>query len=68
MYVRSVSTKDHRNTLIPRNKFNRQQDNNTISNSAVYEIMMYENGKSSDVKESPEDVESDFDENELSQI
>ena len=48
--------------------FNRQQWNNYIINSALYEILLYGNKKISAVKESPENVEYNFYENKIYQI
>ena len=67
-YVKSTPTKDRGNDTVPRNKFNIQQENNDIVNSAVDEILLNENQKLSAAKEAPEKIESNFDENELYQI
>ena len=50
------------------NKFNRQQDNNAIVNSAVDEILSHENKKVSAQKGSHENIKPDVDESQLYQI
>ena len=40
-YVKSRPTKDRGHDTVPRNKFNIQQENNSIVNSAVDEILLY---------------------------
>ena len=42
-YVKSRPTKDREHNPIPRNKFNRQKDNNAVVNSEVDEILLQEN-------------------------
>ena len=44
-YAKSEPTKDCRNDPSNRNKFNRQQDNDTIVNHAVDERLLKENNK-----------------------
>ena len=63
-YVKIIPTKDHGHDLVPRNKFNKHQENNTIRISAVDEILLNENQKVSAAKESAENIESDFDDKE----
>ena len=53
------------NHPVPRDKFNRQQENNVIVNNVVDEILPRENEKLSVMKEAHENVESDFDDNKL---
>ena len=53
---------------LPKNKFNRQKENNAIFNSAVYEILMHENQKVSAEKEAHKNIQSEFDENNIYQI
>ena len=45
--------------------FIRQQENNTILNSAVDEIFLHENQKVSTMRKEPENVKSDFDDSKL---
>ena len=58
-YVKGKPTKNRGNHTVPRNKFNRQQENNSIVNSAVDEIMLPETKKVSATKEAPGFLESD---------
>ena len=44
-YAKSRSTKYRGHNIIPRKKFNSQQENNFIVNSEVYEILLHENQK-----------------------
>ena len=67
-YINTRPTKDHGNNPAPRNKFNRQQENNAIVNSAVDKILLQENEKVSSVREAHENIESDFDEIKIYQI
>ena len=67
-YAKGKPTKKRGNHPVPRNKFNRQKNNNSIVNSAVDEILLHENKKVSAAKEAPEFLESDNDENELYHI
>ena len=41
MYAKSRPTKDHGNDPVNRKKFNRQQENNSIVNSSVDEILLH---------------------------
>ena len=50
------------------NKFNRQQENNVIFNSAVDEILLHETKKVSAAKEAPEVFEYYYDKNKLYQV
>ena len=49
-YIKSRPTKDHGQTPVPGKKFNRQNNNNGILNSAVDEIILHENNKVSTAK------------------
>ena len=50
-YAKGKLTKDHGNNPVPRNKFNRQQENNAIVNNEVDEILLNETQKVSASKE-----------------
>ena len=50
-YAKKIPTKDRGHNTLPRNKFNRQKENNAIVNSAVDEILLHENEKVSAMKE-----------------
>ena len=67
-YVKIRPIKDRGNHPVPRNKFNRRQENNSVSISVVDEILLYETKKVSSQKEAPEFLESDFYEDKLYQI
>ena len=67
-YAKSRSTKYHGENLTNINKIKRQQENNAIVNSAMYEILLEEKQKLSAKKGSYENIESDIDGNELYQI
>ena len=67
-YAKSRPTKYHRKDPATGNKFNRHQQNNFIVNSEVDEILLQENQKLSAYKGAHENIEYDFDENELYQI
>ena len=67
-YVKIIPTRDRRHNFVPRKRFNKQQDNNVIVNNAVDEILLHENQEVSYAKEAHENVEYDFDENELYQV
>ena len=67
-YVRIRPAKHRGNDTVPRNKFDRRQENNATVNSAVDEILLHENEKLSAVKEAPETFNSNFDENKLYHI
>ena len=62
-YVKVKPTKDRGNHPIPRNKFNRNMENNSIVNSAVGEIIIHKTKKLSAAKETPDFLESYDDEN-----
>ena len=53
---------------MPRNKFNRHQEKNSIVNSAVDEIFLQENKKVIARKGKNEKIKPDFDENKLYHI
>ena len=55
-----MPTKYHRHNTAKGNKFNRQQDNNAVFNSAVDEILLQENQKLSSEKGSNENIYSGF--------
>ena len=59
-YIKRRPTKEHRKAPVPRNKFNRYQENNIIVSSALDEIMLHENQKVNAEKEAPEHIESIF--------
>ena len=59
-YFKIRLTKYRGHDPVPRKKCNIQQENNSIVNIAVDEILLHENEKLSDVKEAPENVESGF--------
>ena len=67
-YAKIRPTKYRRQDPVNRKKINRQQENSTIVNRAVNEILLYENQKASAEKRARENNESDFDESELYQI
>ena len=67
-YVKSRPNKDHGHDNVPRKQFNRQQENNSIINSKGDEIILHKNQKVSAEKKAHENVESDFDDNQLYQI
>ena len=52
-------------TILEKKKFDRQQENNTIGNKTVHEILLQKNQNVSAEKGGNENIESDFDENEL---
>ena len=60
-YVEGKPTKDCRKDTVSGKKFNRQQENTDIVNSAVDEILLHENQKLSPANEAPENIESDLD-------
>ena len=64
--IRYTENRGHNPTN--RNKYTRQQYNNTIVNSAVDGIILQENNKLSDGTESQEIIETEFDENDLYRI
>ena len=64
-YAKSRPTKDRENDPENINKFNRQQENNAIVNSEVDEILLQENQEVGADKGAPENIEYDFDDNEL---
>ena len=64
-YAKGKPTNDRGNHPVPRNKFNKQQENNAIFNNVVDEIILHETQKLSAVKEAPEFLESGYDENEV---
>ena len=68
MYDKSRPTKDSGKNTENRNKFNSKQENNVIVNSSDDEILLHETQKVSAEEESHENIDSDFDENELYQI
>ena len=67
-YSKAIPTKDRGHNPVLRNKFNRQQENNAIFNSAVDEILLHKNEKLSAMKESNKNIKSYFDENKLYHI
>ena len=64
-YAKGDPTEDHDNYPVPRNKFNRRQDNNYILNSAVNKFILHKTQKLSAAKEAPEFLEYDFDDKKL---
>ena len=66
-YVKGNPTNEIGNHTIPIKKFNRHQENNSIVNSMVDEILLHEK-KVSAAKEAPEFLESDYDDNKLYQV
>ena len=62
-YAKFEPTKDRENHPIPRNKFNRKQENNDSVNNSVDEILLNETHKVSDVREVPGFLESEYDKN-----
>ena len=52
---------------MPREKINRQLENSTIINNVVNDILLNETQKVSYVRESPEFLGSDYDENDIYQ-
>ena len=66
--VSLLSTEYYENHPVPSNFFNRPQVNNAIINNVVGEILLNETQKLSAVKEVPEFLDSDYDENNLYQV
>ena len=67
-YAKKIPTKDHGHNPENIKKFNRQEDNNAIVNSASDKILMKESKKVSSYIEAQENIESDFYETELYHI
>ena len=67
-YAKENPTKDHENYPIPRDKFNRQKENNVIVNNTMDGTLLHKTQKVSAVKEAPEFLESDYDENKIYQV
>ena len=61
-------TEDRGNHPTPRKKFNSRQENNSIVNNVVDEILPHETKKVSAAREAPEFLESDYDENKIYQV
>ena len=64
-YSKSRPTKDLGHDHASKNKFNIQQENNTIVNNTVDEIILQENNKLSAEAESHKNIDSEIDENDL---
>ena len=67
-YANSRPTKDRGRNPVPRKCFNRKQENNSIVNNSVDEILLPENQKVSAVRESLEFLDSDYDEHDVYQV
>ena len=67
-YVKSIPNKDRGHDPVPRNKSNKQQENNAIVNIAVDERLLHENKKLSAEKEAHGNIESNIDESKLYQV
>ena len=67
-YNKVVLLKDRGNDAANRRKFNRQQGNNDIANSAVDKILLQENQKVNADNGAYENIESGFNENKIYQI
>ena len=67
-YANGKPTKDHGNHPLPGMKLNRQQENNTIVNTVVDKILLHETQKVGAVREAPEFLDSDYDENQNVQV
>ena len=67
-YSKSSFTKDRGHDPVTRNIFNPQQENNTIGNHAVDEIILQENNIVSAEAEAHENIESELDENDIYHI
>ena len=67
-YAKYKPTKDHRNHPVSRKIFNRQQENNSIINNLVDEILLNETKKLIALREAPEFLDSDYDENNQYQV
>ena len=67
-YANSKPTNDHGNHPIQGKKINRHLENNAIINNVVDEILLNETQKLSAVREAPEVLDSDCDENYLYQV
>ena len=61
-------TKYRGDHIVPRKKFNRQQENNAIVNNMVDEILLNETWKVSAAKEAPEFWDSDYDYTDLYEV
>ena len=67
-YAKSRTTKDRGHGRVDKIKSKSQQEINSVVNSAFDETLLQENQTVIPEKVAPENIESDFDENELSQI
>ena len=67
-YAKSNPNKDCGNHTVPRIKFNRQQENNSIVDNVVDEILLHEPQKVSAMRKAPEFFDSDYDENDIYQV
>ena len=67
-YDKGNPTKDRSNHTVPRNKFNKQQENIAIVNNAMDEILLHKTPKVSAAKEVPEFLESDYDKKNISRL
>ena len=66
--TKNTPTKDGGHNNANRNKFNMWQENNDIVKSSVIEILLQEKLKLSAEEEAHENIESNFDENEIYHI
>ena len=66
-FANSIPTKNRGSNPVPRGEINKQQEWNGIVNNALDEILLTEDLKISDVREAPEFLDSDYDENDLYQ-
>ena len=62
---KAIPTKDHGNHTVPRDKFNRQQENIAIVNNVVNGIILHDTQKFSAAREAPGFLDCDYNENRL---
>ena len=66
-YANSRPTKDHGNSPVPRETINRHQENNSIINNSVDEILLTQKVSATN-HEAPEFLDSNYDSNDLYEV